>query len=132
MSNIDTIRQAGVLTGRYATFKPEHGTPVRTSVGRPPFWRMGALPHSRSASPYGVFGNKSLGTPEEEEVAYRMRLADQEEELLAELADIAEAHPGKPLVLLCFEDTSVDYCHRQWLAAWLRDRFDIIVTEVPA
>jgi hypothetical protein len=130
LSDLEIVEKAGLRTARYATFKPEMGVPVRTSVGYPKFWRHGVLPHSRVASPTGVFRNPTLVSLTEQRVAYFQRLGDLRADLLAELADIARANPGQPLVLLCFEDVTKDECHRTWFAEWFQGTFDVPVTEV--
>jgi hypothetical protein len=115
--DLAAVREAGLLTGRYSTFKPEHGVPVRTSVGRPRFWRHGELPYAKRCTPHGVFKNPDLESLEDQEAVYRLNLSTESDDVIAELAEIAREHPGRPLVLLCYEDTSQDVCHRQWLAA---------------
>lgn len=122
--DLTTLRKAGLRTGRFATFKPDQGVPVRTSVGYPRFWRHGALPHARAVTP-----TTRKTDPGDREAAYRLDLSAHADDVLAELAAIARAHPGRPLVLLCFEENPAD-CHRSWLAAWLHDRFALDVQEV--
>lgn len=67
----------------------------------------------------------------------RRRYLDHRDErstdVLAALADIANEHPGRPLVVLCFEDVHAGQsCHRTWFAEWMADRLGIAVEEVPA
>jgi hypothetical protein len=130
-SDLRVLTDAGLRTGRYATYRPEFGVPVRTTVGPPRFWRFGPLVHARSVTPFGVFRSAKYVTTDEQRTAYLDHLDHHEGEVLAELAAIARSHWGEPLVLLCFEDVHRgEVCHRTWLAEWLHDRHGLDVSEV--
>jgi hypothetical protein len=125
-SDLRVLAETGLTTTRYARFSPALGTPVRTSVGHPRGWRHGPMPHCRTATPYGVLDL----APDVQHGAYLERLDRHDDELLAELVEIAHHHPG-PLVLLCYEDVHAGKaCHRRWLADWFADRHGLAIPEV--
>src|SRR5690349_18780961 len=91
-----------LVTGRYQTWRPDHGVPIRTTVGAPKFWRGPDLIFVRELAPFGVFG-KGLPT-DEGRARYLDRLDQHAVTIVEQLAEIAEAHPGQQLVILCYED----------------------------
>ncbi len=127
--NLRAIRSAGLVTGRYATWKPDHGVPIRTTVGMPRFWRHGPLVFIKELAPFGIFG-KGLPT----DVARRRyldRLEAKVDQSVAALADVTRQHPGERLCVLCFEDVHAGQeCHRRWFAEWFEQRFGDVVPEV--
>jgi hypothetical protein len=120
----------GVLfTGRYQTWRPGTGVPIRTTIGSPKFWRHGPMERIAGITPYGVFRNPDLETTEEQQAAYMARLDDRADQILTDLDKLAARHPGKNLVILCFDDVWAGVeCHRRWFANWWETRFG---TEVP-
>lgn len=124
-----TIRAAGLRTGRYQTWKPVYGTPVRTSVGAPKFWR-GALAAIPQLAPFGIFGQQM--SEDDFRHRYLARLDRYAGEIVAALAAIARSRPGTPLVLLCFDDIELAgvFCHRTWAAEWVQERHGIEVPEL--
>jgi hypothetical protein len=126
---IEHVRSATIVTGRYQAWRPEHGVPVRTTVGRPRFWRGPQLVDGRVLAPYGLLG-KGLSDAECRE-RYWARLDDRADLVVQGLADIVRQHPGQTLVLCCFEDvTKGQECHRRWFATWAERRLGIVVPEV--
>jgi hypothetical protein len=119
-----------IVTGRYQTWKPEHGVPVRITVGEPKFWRGPALVDGRILAPFGLL-DPSIPTDECPRL-YLERLDDRADRIVAGLARIATEHPGQPLCLLCFEDVTKDECHRRLFAAWWEQRFGVVLPEVVA
>jgi len=125
-------RAVGVMpelkTGRYSTFTADQGIAVATSVGLPRF-RLGyAIEHEIDAlKPFGL-----LKLPRDRfEVAYRKRLdLTGPERLRWQFQEIAAEHPGEPLVFLCFEDVSKQWCHRRLLADWWLERTGQLIPEI--
>jgi hypothetical protein len=117
------------MTGRFQTFEPAMGVPVRSTVGVPRFWKHGEMDHARDATPYGIFG--SALDDEAAWLAYLERLDRRSGQLVGFLADVARRHPGQPVVVLCFEDVHAgQVCHRRWMAEWFVERFGLTVPEV--
>jgi uncharacterized protein YeaO (DUF488 family) len=118
-----------LATACYATFRPDLGVPVRTSVGSPRRF----VPHEYVAdlAPYGVFKNKALEAQGRQAKydAYVKRLDDHREAIEVRLDDLTEAYGGETLVLLCYEKNA-DECHRRWAAGWFEMRYGIEVPEV--
>lgn len=126
---VETDEKAtSIATASYRSWRPEHGTPVRTSVGEPRFWRGPDLELARSLAPFGIFGQL---TGDAARTAYLAGLDSRAHEVVAELAAIARRHPGRRLVLLCFEPAG-RVCHRRWAAGWLGQRLGLDVPELPA
>ena len=127
-SDLAVVRSATLATGRYQTWRPEDGVPIRTTVGAPKFWRGPDLVDGRVMAPYGLLSDDL--TTDEARRRYRQRLDEQADGVAAALATIATEHPGQPLVLLCYENVQAgEQCHRRWLAGWLADRYGIEVPE---
>jgi hypothetical protein len=106
-----------LLTGRYHTHRSEHGVPIATSIGKPRWPLPYTLEHEvRDLMPWGLFG-RDLAWAEFER-RYRARL-DRigVARLRAQFDAIAAEHPGRPLVLLCWE-RSGEPCHRRVFADW--------------
>jgi hypothetical protein len=108
-------------TGRYQTFDPSMGTPVRVTVGRPKF----PLDYEIAAEidelkPLGRIFNLS---GEEFEQAFRAHLEGIGVDRIRErFAEVAAEHP-EPLVLLCFEDVLAGQaCHRRTFAHWWNEQ----------
>jgi hypothetical protein len=128
---LELLANAPLLTGRYQSWKPGDGVPVRSTVGYPKFWRHGPLLHAIGITPYGVFG-KGLDH-DTARAAYRQRLDLHAGAILSDLAEIARTHRGQPVVVLCFEDVHAgQICHRRWFAEWFEERYGIAVDELPA
>jgi hypothetical protein len=129
----DTLCATKLRTARYQDWRPQHGVPVRISVGAPKFWRGRKLVDGRVAAPWGLIesaGKAALSIDERRE-RYEQRLDEKGDEVVALLARIAVEHPGEQLCLCCFEDVHAGQeCHRRWLAEWLEDRFGIDVPEL--
>ena len=104
---------------------------VSTSIGAP---RRGAgFPWARlsSLTPYGLF--KLDG--EEFDRAYRRRLERAgAANIHRQLVEISDAHDGRELVLLCWEDVwrdGDDACHRRTFARWWLEQTGELVEELP-
>jgi hypothetical protein len=120
---------APLATGRYGSWRPGDGVPIRTTVGYPRFWRHGDLLFIRLLAPFGIFG-KGLD-PDEAHRLYLARLDGHAEEILVALTDVANQHPGRTLCLLCFEDVHQgEACHRRWFADWYQQHFGVEVPEL--
>jgi hypothetical protein len=131
MTDLELLRATGLATSRYVSWCPEHGVPVRITVGYPRFWgSRPKLVDFRLVAPYGLMG-KDLPTDECHR-RYVERLDDLGDQVVATLAGIARDTPaGVTLVLLCFEDVLAgEQCHRRWLAEWLELHHGLVVSEV--
>jgi hypothetical protein len=118
-----------LTTGRYQTWRPVFGVPIRATVGEPKFWRGPELVVIRALAPFGIFG-RGL-THDEARRRYLARLDRQAETILAALTDVARKHPGRQLCVLCFEDVHAgQVCHRRWFAEWFEQRYGVQVPEV--
>ena len=118
-----------LLTGRYPTHKAKHGVAVATSIGKPRWPLPYDLDHEvRDLMPWGLFG-EDLPWPEFE-AAYRARL-DRigVDRLQRQFNAITDEHPGRAVVLLCWEKPG-EACHRRVFAAWWQDRTGQDVPEV--
>lgn len=128
--DLDLIRAAGIVTSRYQNWRPEHGVPIRSTVGYPRFWRGPQLVFVKPITPFGIFGRGLL----DEEVVrsqYLARLDDHAEQIVTTLTAIARANLGRPLCVMCYERVDLgEACHRRWLAEWMQDRYEIEVPEV--
>jgi hypothetical protein len=120
----------GVLwTGRYQSWQPEHGRPIRTTVGAPKWWTSPPLIQCRSVTPYGVFG-REFASADEMQAAYVAKLDRTAASVVGELVGLVRRFPGERLVLLCFDDVRAGVaCHRRWFAVWWETLFDVPVRE---
>lgn len=105
-------------------------TLVRTSLGRPRWVhpaRTAAIPYISELAPIGrLFALDGL----EFKWRYRERLDGfRVAQLERRFREIAEAHGGLPLVLLCFEVDRRD-CHRGDFADWWHERTGEAVPEL--
>ena len=122
-----------LATTNYASFRPEMGVPVRTSVGRP---RPTSFPYAHEyvadLAPYGIFKIKALeaATPEVRRAAYCDRLDSKSLAIEEALDLLTEAYDGQTLVLLCYEGRGKG-CHRRWAAGWFEIKYGIEVPELP-
>ena len=128
--DLELLTDAPLVTGRYQSWKPGDGVPIRSTVGYPRFWRHGPLWQVTEITPYGVFGKGfDAGTARS---LYRKRLERHAATIPASLGDITRRHRGRPLVVLCFEDVYAgQVCHRRWFAEWFEERYGIAVAELP-
>jgi hypothetical protein len=126
-ADLDVLRDARIVTGRYQRFQPTEGVPVRTTVGAPRFWRHGTMLQAKAITPWYEFR-----LPEEEaEVAYKDRLDREAGRVIHQLAGLVAQAGDRTLVLLCFDDLNAgSYCHRRWFAEWLWDSYQIEVPEL--
>ena len=105
-------------------------TLVRISVGRPRWAhpaRTAAIPYISELAPVGHLFD--LAGPEFDR-AYRARL-DQigVDRIERRFRNVAAAHGGRPLILLCFERDRAD-CHRGTFAMWWRERTGEVIREL--
>jgi hypothetical protein len=108
-----------LFTSRYQRFNPEHGVPVRTTVGAPRF----PLAYQLAADADLVKPTYPMLSLDEQpyRVQYTSRLDTAGVEAIRdELAAISAAAGDDRLVLLCFCDLSRPnaWCHRRMFAAW--------------
>jgi len=122
-----------LATCTYQEFQPGMGTPVRTTVGAPRF-----------PLTYTLAGHATLITPtrpmlrlprDTYTTAYLRHLDRAGVDAIAEELDrIAAAHPGRRLVLLCFDrlDKPGAWCHRTLFAVWWEQHTGLHVPELGA
>jgi hypothetical protein len=127
--------QPWIYTARYSnrTIAASGLTAIRITLGAPRF----RLPYSiaetdkRFAPSREIFQTHDRGVFE---VGMRDKL---DRELGDRAVDVLraydQAHGSNGLVLLCFEDVRKPgaWCHRQIVAAWIEERFEIVVPELP-
>jgi hypothetical protein len=130
LDELELIAAAPLVTGRYQTWRREHGVPVQVTIGTPKFWgRRPPLEDARVLAPWGLFELEG----DEFDRRYRQRLDGIADRVVVTLAAIAAQHPGERLVLCCFEDVwAGQHCHRRTFAAWWEERFGVAVPEVVA
>jgi hypothetical protein len=124
-----------IYTARYnnRTIASSGLTPIRITLGAPRFrlpYRI-AETDKRFAPSREIFHTHDRAIFE---VAMREQL-DRElgDRGLDVLRGYDEAHGTNGLVLLCFEDLRKPgvWCHRQIVAAWIEERFGMVVPELP-
>jgi hypothetical protein len=129
IDELAAIAAAPLMTGRYQTWRPEFGVPIRSTVGEYKGWRHGPIEFARPLAPWGLL-SRSISDSEAER-RYLDRLDKQADTVVAELAAIARRHPGQALVVLCFENVNAgQVCHRRWFARWFQQQFGIEVAEL--
>jgi hypothetical protein len=109
-----------IVTSSYRRYSPGDGVPVRITLGKtPPYF---SYPHETLrvlAPPPWVF---KIEDEEQFRRAYRHHLYRATAERIAQaLEEIASRHPGRRLVLLCFEADARE-CHRSMFASWWEER----------
>lgn len=129
------ILQWRLATCSYRAFRPAMGVPVRTSIGGYRARLAGDVPQEyvKALTPFGVFGVYGDPAAPRWEAAYRDRLERNAEGLAADLDRLTAAHPGRALVLLCFEDVhgaTRNVCHRTMAARWLAEVWGLDVPEL--
>jgi hypothetical protein len=126
-ADLEVVRDARIVTGRYQQFQPSQGVPVRTTVGAPRFWRHGPLLHAKAITPWYEFRLDEA----EAEAKYKERLDREAHRVIRQLAALVTEAGDQTLVLLCYDDLDAGaYCHRRWFADWLWDRYGIEVPEL--
>ncbi|MEV4704531.1 hypothetical protein [Actinoplanes sp. NPDC049316] len=119
-----------LFTCRYQRFRPDMGTPVRTTAGYPRFTLGYELAgHARLISP--TWAMVSINDEATYRGLYRQMLdARGVDAVRDELQAIADQVPDPRLVLLCFDDLSKPdgWCHRRMFADWWTEHTG---TEVP-
>ncbi|MGI8800618.1 MAG: DUF488 family protein [Solirubrobacteraceae bacterium] len=115
-------------TSCYSAFRAPMGVAVATSIGQPKWPLPYPLEHEVSdLKPFGLFG-RDLPWPEFA-AGYRERLDRIGVDRLRHQFDqIAAEHPGRPLVLLCWEKPGKP-CHRIVFAEWWYERTGQVVAE---
>jgi hypothetical protein len=142
VSRDQEVQSVRLYTSRYQNAKlsgRDDLVKVRTTVGNPRgALGAGVVAQIKEVTPYGLFGQ---GLSQEEFTArYRERLEGYGvEKLRQRFAEVSQAHGGKDLVLLCFEDVlhpgkdgRVGFCHRRVFADWWQEKTDEPVEELDA
>lgn len=106
----------GLATCSWRAYRPEMGVAVRITLGTPPRWFDHPYEEVRLlAPPPHVF---RLSDWDEFRRKYRHHLHRTTSARLRTIFEaIGERHPGRRLVLLCFESDPAD-CHRGLWAEW--------------
>jgi hypothetical protein len=127
--------QPWIYTARYSnrTIAASGLTAIRITLGAPRF----RLPYSIAETDKRFAPSREIFHTHDRaifEVAMRGQL-DRElgDQALEVLRGYDEAHGTNGLVLLCFEDLRKPgvWCHRQIVAAWIEERFGMVVPELP-
>ena len=113
-------------TGCYRLWRPDHGVPVRTSVG-PPRWFPDVLVEWPTVYPWGIY-NADLDEQTFRR-KYRHQLHRKTPKVLAELQELREGYASLGIVLLCFEPAGT-FCHRTVLAGWLEEQLGETISEL--
>lgn len=110
-----------LATCSYSQFRGRMGVPVGTSVGKHPAFRD--VEQCDPLKPWTVFKKMDDRPLSEQRERYWQQLTDHETQVAESLQEIAARHPGRTLLLLCWEvlDGSNE-CHRTWAADWLKRR----------
>jgi hypothetical protein len=116
-----------LATASYSAWRPWMGVPVGTSIGSPKWWTGPTIQDGRSMAPWGRLFD--IEDAAEFRTAYRARLHRRQYVIFRQLDELADAYPGVPLILMCFERRPED-CHRSVLAGWLDEMLDVYVPEV--
>ena len=113
---------ATLYTCSYSAWRPEHGLPVRTSLGKPKWLPEAASwPLLWEITPRGHYFKAPTEVYDAEYLAQLERYgARRIARRLGEIARSGFAEPAERLVLLCFEspETAEWACHRRTFAAW--------------
>ena len=90
--------------------------PVRISIQGPRFWSAAKeFPKVPELMPYGLF---KITDRDEFTPKFEARLEDAGVDTIQAAFDQIDADYQKPLILLCYEDLSKTWCHRQVFADW--------------
>jgi hypothetical protein len=111
-----------LATGRYSTFKPSMGVPVRATVGRPKRPLGYELEHEvLRLAPWGLLDVEDRA---EFTRRYRERLDGLDlDALVQKFEAISAEHGGRRLILLCFEDVwAGEFATAESLQIGLRSR----------
>lgn len=126
-----------IYTSRYANSRLKSDDVIKVGItrGLPKFGLKYQLAKNiiEFAPSYKIF---HLTSKEDFSRAYKLQLDTLGREKAMELLKEAGYGGEKPLVLLCYEDLTCDdpkknWCHRTYLAEWLRDKLGIEVEEYP-
>lgn len=107
-----------LATCSYSEFRPEMGTAVRVSLGRPRWW---TTPMPEAAFVPEITPKRwYLHAPQDEYLtAYDAQLSRYGPETIQARFDAIAAQFGDPLVLLCFENLQTGaQCHRTDFRLW--------------
>jgi len=106
--------------------------PVRTTLGAPR-WSLG---YELQATIRELAPTRDIFhmAPKQFEIEYPARVLEHHgvEKLRGLFADISAQHEGRGLVLLCFEDVTIDdlCCHRRLFARWWQEKTGEAVPEL--
>lgn len=119
-----------LFTDRYQTHDPADGLAVRTTLGMPRFALryplVGHVPHI--APSRDIF---RINSRDRFRSLYRARLDSfGRVQIQTALEEVAFRGGDTRLVLLCFDDVSKDWCHRQFFAEWWLDQTGDPVVEL--
>jgi hypothetical protein len=119
-----------LLTARYGAIDPSAGVAIQTSLGTPR-WVGYGLHRWDTVMPWGLLGEHD---PERFARAYRRRLHQRTNRVLAELAELQAAYDGWALILACYEDLrdGTRWCHRRVLAGWISEHLGVEIPDVEA
>jgi len=107
-----------LATCSYKEFTPKMGVPVRTSLGRPRWWKT-PIPEAAFVSEITPRGWYFHATEDDFLEAYTAQLDRYGPEAIQARFTAIAAEFGEPLVLLCFEQLQTGAeCHRTDFRLW--------------
>jgi len=134
-ADLEAVRHASVVTGRYIDFRPELGVGVRITRGGPEKYRWWNQSTGLVMGPKWWQPSYSEFREEDDavgEASYYARMDSDPATQLGRLAQLVTNHAGRRLVLLCYENVHRgECCHRRWLAEWFWSRWQIEIPELP-
>jgi hypothetical protein len=127
--DLAVLRATDIVTSRFTGFTWDMGVPVQIASRPPRWWRreqhamlekVPELAPDRATwkLPYGAY-----------HAAYIQRLETDVRTTFAKLAEIARAHPGERLCLLCYEELPTD-CHRSEFSEWANELYGLVIPEL--
>ena len=124
------LAATNIVTSRFYGFTGEMGVAVQIALRPPRYWRRDQH-EMLEKMPELAPERATWKLPgREQRAAYRRLLDTRAAAAFARLADIARAHLGERLCLLCYEDLAKEGCHRTWFSKWANERYGLNIPEL--